>query len=678
MTTDIGISVALKGIEEANRKLDELGRKTKKTGQDAQQSATGFAALGKQFELVKKAAIGFGLATAAMKLADLEDQMEQTARAAYKLNVSFEGFQKLQLTAKRFGVEVGAVNVALRTFNRQIGDASLQPMGVQAKLFDALGVSIRDAAGNIRGTEDIFRDTVSAIAQVGSEAEKTKLLAALFGEQAVELQTMLGQGTGQLDQFGEHLKNIGAIVSEDVAPSMRDANSVVHDFWDAVTGQAMEATARVIMFAEAISGIGDDLARIGGFEKEKKPETADQMLAGFREQFMTKKSLNGALDMGEDARKRAAAAKAEREAIQAAREEQQNFREELEATRAEDERLEAANEALWGDVRSMIESVQSPLERYRAELENLNAVYRELGPEQYAKLVDDLNLKLAESNQVVSAFDSALDRVFDAAIDGGENFLDTLKDIGKELGKTLLKEQVFDPLKDMGKSVIGGLLGGGGKKDEGGLGGIAGGLTGEGAANNPLTAIFDTFLSGLSGIFGEGEDGFLGGLMKMFMGDDGILGSLGGIFSEAWEFMSGLLTSFLSELGILQAWEIAERWALSLWEVAERWAIAIFEAVAGLFGLETGGDLTVTRPTLIMVGEKNKAERVRVSPLGGPARANAAQNVQRMIDQNESGNVLQPQVNVYLPPTSILTDLTAGQFARKISGAVRRENARLV
>jgi hypothetical protein len=170
----------------------------------------------------------------------------------------------------------------------------------------------------------------------------------------------------------------------------------------------------------------------------------------------------------------------------------------------------------------------------------------------------------------------------------------------------------------------------------------------------------------------------LGNLTKLFTGDEGIVGQLGKVFSGAWEVLSGLFTWLIGEETALAVFETAERWAVAIWETAERWAIAIFEAAMSLLPFETGGDITVTRPTLLMVGEKNKAERVRVSPVGAPPRASAQQQAMRMVEARESDNMLQPNVNVYLPASSVINDLTAGHFARQISGAVRRQNARLV
>jgi hypothetical protein len=284
-----------------------------------------------------------------------------------------------------------------------------------------------------------------------------------------------------------------------------------------------------------------------------------------------------------------------------------------------------------------------------------------------------MNRKLAESSDTVRSIEDAFMSAFDAAISGTDDLGGALKDIGKSLASDLFKTNIMDPAKDGLNSIIGGLMGGGKGKEEGGspLDALGGG------EGDPAT-IFDSFMSGLKGIFGEGDKGFLAGLANLFNGDEGLIGQLGELFGSAWEMLSTLFMSFLSEYGLLQAWEMAERWALSLWEMAERWAIAAVEAAASLLGFERGGELTVTRPTLFVAGEKNKAERIRVSPLSGGERGSTRSGSGGFASLSDAKGGGTTNVQVFIPPTSVINGITEGAFARQITKAVRRQTARTV
>ena len=372
---------------------------------------------------------------------------------------------------------------------------------------------------------------------------------------------------------------------------------------------------------------------------------------------------------GGDASKKTAAAKAAKQA-------EREFQNYLSDLRDEYDALLDIQQQSWDQAASLIEGAQTPLQQYNVELSNLNALFEGgfIASGDYNTVLDDMNRKLAESNETVRSIEDAFMSAFDAAISGTDDLGSALEDIGKSLASDLFKTNILNPAKDGLNGMLGSIMGGGGDKEEGSspLDALGGSKGGE-AVN-----IFDTFLSGLKGIFGEGDKGFLAGLTNLFTGEKGVLGALGEIFSGAWEILSTLFMSFLSEYGLLQAWEMAERWALSLWEIAERWAIAAVEAAASLLGFERGGELTVTRPTLFVAGEKNKAERIRVSPLSGGERGSTRSGNGGFASLSEGGGGGTTNVQVFIPPTSVINGMTEGAFARKITQAVRRQTGRTV
>jgi hypothetical protein len=342
-----------------------------------------------------------------------------------------------------------------------------------------------------------------------------------------------------------------------------------------------------------------------------------------------------------------------------------------------DERLAALQQSLWDESRALVEAAWTPLQNYSSDLDHLNILFStgNMKVDEYNSVIDGLNIKLAETNATVGAFETALDGIFDQAISGGDDFEKQLRSIGKTLATDIFKENVFNPLKDAGKGIVGSLLGGGKKKD-----GPAAAMDLLGGGSGDVSSVFDKFLGGLESIFGQGDKGFLGGLTELFTGDKGVISGFGTILSESWTFLSGLFTSFLTEMGIMQAWEIAEKWALAIWDTAERWAIAIFEAAAGFLGFETGGEITVTRPTLFVAGEKNKAEHIRVSPLSGGSRGESRGGRGGFAGLADSGGGSGgvTNVQVFIPQTSVISGLTEGSFARKITNAVGRQRARTV
>ncbi len=250
------------------------------------------------------------------------------------------------------------------------------------------------------------------------------------------------------------------------------------------------------------------------------------------------------------------------------------------------------------------------------------------------KKFKELQQEIADSNRFARTFGDSFERAFDAMVDGCERFSDVLKDIGRDMLKAFAHEALF---KDLGNS-----------------------------ATRAASGLFDTAKGFLTGDSSQQSDGITR-LQDVF---NGFAKTLTSIFSSAWDALAGIFGWLISEQGALAAFEVAERWAVAIWETAERWAIAIFESVAGLFGLDRGGDLTVSRPTLLLVGE-HRSERVRVSPISGPGARPSGGGA-------GPGGGGEATVQVFIPQTSIVNNITGGTYARQIARAVNREAGRRV
>jgi hypothetical protein len=63
-----------------------------------------------------------------------------------------------------------------------------------AKAYDRLGVSVTNADGSLRNSEDVFWDAIDALGQVANETERDALAMQLFGKSAQDLNPLIAQG----------------------------------------------------------------------------------------------------------------------------------------------------------------------------------------------------------------------------------------------------------------------------------------------------------------------------------------------------------------------------------------------------------------------------------------------------------------------------------------------------
>ena len=76
----------------------------------------------------------------------------------------------------------------------------------QAEAFDKLGVSVTDADGNLRDSDAIFQDTITALGQMENEAERNAIAQDLMGKSAADLNPLIEDGGETYKMVADTLK----------------------------------------------------------------------------------------------------------------------------------------------------------------------------------------------------------------------------------------------------------------------------------------------------------------------------------------------------------------------------------------------------------------------------------------------------------------------------------------
>lgn len=83
-----------------------------------------------------------------------------------------------------------------------------------AKAFEDLGVSIKDSAGNVRDTEEIFWDVIYALSDMEAGIERDNAAMKILGESARELNPMLNKSSQELDDLRDSAEEAGYVMDE--------------------------------------------------------------------------------------------------------------------------------------------------------------------------------------------------------------------------------------------------------------------------------------------------------------------------------------------------------------------------------------------------------------------------------------------------------------------------------
>lgn len=201
-----------------------------------------------------------GVATLTLKIAEQADALDDLSLVT---NISKERLQELDFVGGILGTSLDTISSAQAKLTRAMSEG-LDGTGKQAEAFEALGVSVTDASGNLRSTEAVFGDVLDALGGVENQAQRDALAMDLFGKSATELNPLIKAGADEIERLTEQAHEMGAVVSTetlDAYANLNDTLFAVKKGFQGVTAELLSA------FLPGFQGVFDTA---GGYLTEFK------------------------------------------------------------------------------------------------------------------------------------------------------------------------------------------------------------------------------------------------------------------------------------------------------------------------------------------------------------------------------------------------------------------------
>ncbi len=179
---------------------------------------------------VKNAILGFiGIQVAKAiygQISALVDYGDALAKTAIKLGISTSSLQEWQFAAGQAGVETEVFNGAIEKFSRLIGDAVLG--GEEGgKTFNALGISIKDAGGQIKPTSDLMKEVADKIANIDDSTIKASYAVDLFGRSGISLIPLLNEGGKGFELMAKKANELGIVIRGDALKAIEEYDDAI-------------------------------------------------------------------------------------------------------------------------------------------------------------------------------------------------------------------------------------------------------------------------------------------------------------------------------------------------------------------------------------------------------------------------------------------------------------------
>jgi len=261
--------------EDAKKDLDNLGHEADETGTDFKEMGTDAQNSSKK--------VGSGFNTTAINLSSftnivrnigsvIQSAIQHAVNLGKKIagivNEYFETADEINTDARKYGIDTDTlqkwryaselIDVSAETMGSSLGKLTRSLKQYQkgnedtVGAFESLGVSVYNASGQFRKSEDIFYDVIDALGRVEDETQADILANQIFGRSFQELNPLIDAGSGAIKDLGQEAEDLGLIMS----PEQLDNLNRAKDSLDSIKAQLGMALLPIV---EKLSPVIEDI-----------------------------------------------------------------------------------------------------------------------------------------------------------------------------------------------------------------------------------------------------------------------------------------------------------------------------------------------------------------------------------------------------------------------------------
>lgn len=267
----VAIEAQMAGFESDMGRAARVAEKNfKSMEKDAKRAQAQFKEFGKQ---VGVALVAAGTA-AAVALKSSINAMDDMSKAAQKVGTSTEEFSKLTYAA-------GLADVSMETLVGSLGKltkaqaASLSGTGEQAKIFEALGIAVKNTDGSMRESTNVLADFADRFQDLKGSPEAMAAGFSLFGRSFQEMIPLLKDGGDGIRAAGEELESFGGVLSTEAGQRAEQFNDNLTKLSTAAKALGTAVASDLLEDLVALTENWVQLAKDGSTLKETAHEIAE-------------------------------------------------------------------------------------------------------------------------------------------------------------------------------------------------------------------------------------------------------------------------------------------------------------------------------------------------------------------------------------------------------------------
>lgn len=241
-----------KGMSEGMKAEMAFQKQTQETAKSTKGLADGIALVGKALAALYSAKQVFdGFAAAVIAADQMDDLSAKTGIAAGEL-------QALAYAAAQSGTDLNTLVSGLDRLSRSAA-LSEEESSKQAAAFEALGISVQKANGDLKSSEELFGEIADAFQGLKDGPEKSAIAFAIFGGAAREMLPLLNEGSeginrlkGEIQEFGGLSKEEFTGLGQESARLMDNIDRVILIFQNLFTVMSADIVPVINIFVDQV------------------------------------------------------------------------------------------------------------------------------------------------------------------------------------------------------------------------------------------------------------------------------------------------------------------------------------------------------------------------------------------------------------------------------------------
>ena len=187
--------------------------------------------------------------------------------------ISTKNLQQYAIAADLVDVSVDAIAKSQKKLVKTM-DSARSGQKNQVKAFDELGVSVTNADGSLRDSEEVFQDVITALGGIENESDRAALAQTIFGKSAAELNPLIEDQGETYKRVSDTLKKYGLdFVDQETLDKANEFNDEIDTIKVIATAAMSTIGAQLAGYlAPALAKVVDFVGQIAQWLSTLSPE----------------------------------------------------------------------------------------------------------------------------------------------------------------------------------------------------------------------------------------------------------------------------------------------------------------------------------------------------------------------------------------------------------------------